>query len=108
MNYLVVLTTLPTRAEGRRLAERVLKKKLAACVNILGPAQSLFWWKGKVDSAKECLLFIKTRQSHFNRLRTFLEKHHPYSVPEIIALPVKKGNASYLKWIARSMGGRLN
>ena len=57
-SFLVVLTTLPSLAKGRQLAKLVLQKKLAACVNILGPAQSLFWWKGKIDSAKEHLLLI--------------------------------------------------
>ena len=103
-SFLVVLTTLPNLAQSRRLTRLILRKKLAACINIVGPARSFFWWKGKVDSAKEYLLLIKTRQSQFNRLRTFLEKHHPYSVPEIIALPVTKGNASYLNWLRANVG----
>lgn len=97
--YSVVLTTVPTRAKARQLTTLILRKKLAACVNILGPAESFFWWKGKIDRTKEFLLLIKTRISRFDRLRTFIEKHHPYSVPEIIALPIRKGNTPYLKWL---------
>lgn len=101
--FLVVLTTLPNSAKSRQLAQLLLQKKLAACVNILGPAQSFYWWKGKIDSAKEHLLFIKTRKSHFNRLRALIEKNHPYESPEIIALPIAEGNASYLNWIKSSL-----
>lgn len=68
-------------------------------MNILGPAASFFWWQGKIDRAKEWLLLIKTRDSRFSDLRRFLEKRHPYSVPEIVALPIKKGNKPYLAWI---------
>lgn len=97
--FLVVLTTLPSLTQGRQLAKLLLQKKLAACVNILGPADSLYWWKGKIDSAKEHLVLIKTCQSHFNRLRALIEKNHPYTCPEIIALPIARGNASYLNWV---------
>lgn len=98
-SFVVVLTTLPSLAKGRQLALLTLRKKLAACINILGPAHSLFWWKGKIDRASEYLLLIKTRKSHFNRLRALIEKNHPYTSPEIIALPITHGNASYLNWI---------
>ena len=97
--FLIVLTTLPNRSRARALSRKILRARLAACVNILGPAESFFWWKKKIDHAKEFLLLIKTRASHFDRLRRFIEKNHPYSVPEIVALPIKKGNATYLDWI---------
>lgn len=102
-SFIVVLTTLPTRSKAQELSKAVLRKKLAACINLLGPAQSAFWWKGKIDHATEYLLLIKTRSSHFARLRRFLEKNHPYSVPEIIALPIRKGNPPYLSWIKKSI-----
>lgn len=98
----IVLTTLPTRSKARQISTLVLQKKLAACVNLLGPAESSFWWEGKVGHAKEYLLLIKTRGSHFERLRQFLEKNHPYSVPEIVALPIEKGNTPYLSWLKTS------
>lgn len=102
-SFLVVLTTLPTAVGARQMSKLLIQKKLAACVNILGPVQSFFWWQGKVDQAREYLLLIKTKASHFAPLRIFLEKHHPYSVPEIIALPLQKGNAPYLDWIKASV-----
>lgn len=100
---MVVLTTLPTLSKARQISTLILKKRLAACVNLMGPVESSFWWKGKVDHAKEYLLLIKTRASHFGRLRRFLEKNHPYSVPEIVALPIQRGNASYLNWLSKAL-----
>ncbi len=96
---LVILTTLPSSAHAKKLGRKILQKKYAACINIVKGVESLFWWKGKIDQAKESLLLIKTRKSRFERLRTFIEKNHPYSVPEIIALPIQKGNRAYLKWL---------
>ncbi|MBI4115717.1 MAG: divalent-cation tolerance protein CutA [Candidatus Omnitrophica bacterium] len=97
--FIVVLTTLPSRAKARQLARLILSQKLAACVNLLGPAESFFWWQGKIDHAKEFLLIIKTRTSRFSLLRRFLEKHHPYDVPEIISLIIRDGNDAYLQWL---------
>lgn len=103
-SFLIVLTTLPNRSQARKLSRQILKIKLAACINILGPAESSFWWEGKIDHAKEFLLLIKTQVAHFGRLRGFLEKNHPYSVPEIVAIPLVKGHAPYLDWIKSSTG----
>ena len=98
-SFLIVLTALPDRSRARALSQKILKARLAACINILGPAESFFRWKNKIDRAKEFLLLIKTRASHFDRLRRLVKKNHPYSVPEIVALPIKKGNAAYLDWM---------
>lgn len=104
--FYVVLTTLPSRPQAEKLAQRVLQEKLAACVNVIGPARSFFWWEGKIDRAKEHLLLIKTHRSLFSQLRRFLEKNHPYEVPEIVALPIERGNAAYLDWIRRVIAKR--
>jgi periplasmic divalent cation tolerance protein len=104
-SFLLVLTTLPKRSDARRLGRLLLEKKAAACVNLLGPADSSLWWKGKIDHAREYLLLIKTRTSVFSKLRRLLEKNHPYDVPEIVALRIERGNAPYLDWIKRSLRG---
>lgn len=101
--FAVVLTTLPTPSKARRLTKLILQKRLAACVNIIGPMESSFWWNKKIDRCKEYLLFIKTQASHFGRLKKLIETHHPYSVPEIICLPVKGGSAPYLNWIEQNV-----
>ncbi len=102
-NFLVILTTLPSAAQARQISKRLIQKKLAACVNVLGPAQSFFRWEGKIDKVREYLLVIKTRASHFDKLSAFLKTCHPYLVPEIVALPILKGNLPYLNWIKDSV-----
>ena len=98
-SFLIVLTTLPDRLHARRLSELVLKKRLAACIQQVGPIESVYRWKKKVERAKEYLLILKTRTALFPRLKKILEKNHPYSVPEIVALPFAKANSAYLRWL---------
>jgi periplasmic divalent cation tolerance protein len=101
-NY-VVLVTCGTRAEARKLARLVVGAKLAACVNVLSaPVESIYRWKGKVESARELLLVIKTTHARFAALRDAITKAHSYDVPEIIALPIAAGAEKYLAWIAAS------
>lgn len=100
----VVLVTCPTAAVGRRLAGALLNRRLAACVNLLPGMESRFWWKGRVDRARETLLVIKTTRAAFERLRRAVAELHPYDVPEIIALPVVAGHPPYLDWIASAIG----
>lgn len=100
--FLVVLVTSPGRAHARRLARALLRARLAACVNVLD-ADSLFWWKGKLDEAHEALLIIKTSARHFERLRKLVCALHPYEVPEVIALPIQKAHQPYLRWVTSSL-----
>ena len=101
--FIIVLTTLPNRSEAQRLSRLVLKEKLAACVNQIGPLRSSYWWKEKIETAQEFLLVIKTRSRCYAKLENFLKKHHPYDVPEILSLPIQKGNRSYLDWLKASI-----
>jgi periplasmic divalent cation tolerance protein len=101
---LVVLVTCGSRAEARKIASAVVDARLAACVNILNaPVESVYRWKGKVESANEFLLVMKTTQARFARLRDAILDAHSYDVPEIIALPIVRGSAKYLDWIAESV-----
>jgi len=100
---LVVLVTCPSQASARRLAAHLIRSRVAACVNVIGQVESLFWWKGKSESAREYLLMIKTSRSRFEALRRTVVAHHPYDVPEVIALPIAAGHAPYLVWIQRSV-----
>jgi len=77
----------------------VLKLRLAACVNILGAVRSHYWWKGRLDSADESLLLIKTRSELFERLERAVKRIHPHETPEIIGFRVGGGSGSYLDWI---------
>jgi periplasmic divalent cation tolerance protein len=101
---LVVLVTCGSRAEARKIAKTVVDARLAACVNILGaPIESIYRWKGEVETASEFLLVMKTTKARFAKLRDAVLKAHSYDVPEIIALPITAGSPNYLEWIAASV-----
>ncbi len=96
----VVLVTCASAAEAKRIALAVVEARLAACVNILpGPVTSIYRWKGKVESAKERLLLIKTSRKNLAKLQAAVEKLHSYDIPEFIALPIAAGSRAYLAWM---------
>jgi len=99
---LVIFVTAANKKEAEKIATALIKEKLAACVNIIESVHSLFWWQGKVDSAKEALLIIKSRKALMNKLIKKIKSSHSYEVPEIIALPIVYGDKKYLKWINES------
>jgi periplasmic divalent cation tolerance protein len=102
---IVVLVTCGSAKEARRIARALVEKRLAACGNILeAPVRSIYRWKGKVDTAKEYLLLIKTSRGRFAALQAEVKRLHSYDVPEIIALPIAKGSLEYLRWISGCVG----
>lgn len=101
---IVVFVTAANRKEAQNIASALVRHKLAACVNIMEKVHSLFWWQGRVDSAQEALLIIKTRRALLSKLIKKVQSLHSYEVPEIIALPIIAGNKKYLKWINESTG----
>lgn len=101
---IVVLVTCGSTKEARRIARALVEQRLAACVNILKvPVRSIYRWKGKVESAKESLLIIKSSRKRFGALQNAIKKLHSYDVPEIIALPIERGSFDYLAWLAESI-----
>jgi periplasmic divalent cation tolerance protein len=101
----VILVTTGTEAEAHKIAELLLTKRKAACVNIVPKVDSSFWWQGKLDSARESLLIIKTRASLLPEIIELIKSAHSYEVPEIIALHIIGGNEDYLKWIDGEVKG---
>jgi periplasmic divalent cation tolerance protein len=95
----VIFVTASSEEEAGKIAERLLTSRKAACVNIVPGVSSSFWWQGKLDSAQESLLIIKTRASLLQEVVALVKEVHSYSVPEIIALPIIGGNEDYLNWI---------
>ena len=96
----VVLVTCGSLAEGRKIARGVVKKRLAACVNVgTTPMESIYWWKGKVEKAKEFLLVMKTSTGRLKELEEAVRRLHSYDVPEFIVLQVRSGSREYLRWI---------
>lgn len=101
---LIVLVTCGSQKEARGIARFVVEAKLAACVNVLqAPVESIYRWKGKVETTREFLLVIKTTRKRFAALEVELRRLHSYDVPEIIALPIERGSKAYLAWISDSV-----
>jgi periplasmic divalent cation tolerance protein len=97
--YIQVFTTVEKREDADRIASTVVQHRVAACAQIVGPIHSIYWWKGKMEETAEWLCVIKTRQDLFPALERQIKSVHPYEVPEIVALPIVAGSASYLQWI---------
>ncbi|MFA5156941.1 MAG: divalent-cation tolerance protein CutA [Candidatus Omnitrophota bacterium] len=101
--HIVVFVTAANTQEARKIADKLIQDKLAACVNIVDNVRSLFWWEGKPDSAQEALLIVKSAKSKFPRIVDAVKSVHSYEVPEIIALPIISGEKKYLRWIDDSL-----
>ncbi len=101
--HIVILITAKDKKEAEKIAKKLIKSKLAACVNIVGGIKSLFWWQGKVDQAKETLLIVKSRKEKFEKIAKLAKAIHSYDVPEIIAIPIVSGFKPYLNWIDDSI-----
>jgi periplasmic divalent cation tolerance protein len=106
MSTIVVYVTVSSLREGRKLTDVLIQERLAACVSMVPSVHSTYWWKGKVERAREVLLVIKTRSEKFSRLARRIQAIHSYSVPEILALPVVRGNQAYLQWLRQSVKTR--
>lgn len=98
-SYSVTLSTHPDMVGAQTLAQDLVKEGLAACVNILPKITSVYSWQGQVQTDQECLLIIKSAQSKQKEIESYISKHHPYEVPEVIHVPVTGGLESYLTWI---------
>jgi periplasmic divalent cation tolerance protein len=99
-NYVVYITA-KNVSEARKLGRALLKDRLAACVNILGPVESMYWWKGAVQNDKESALIAKTTARNLDALIRKVLSIHSYDVPCVVALPIAKGNPAFLRWIDR-------
>ena len=102
---LYVLTNLPDEPSARKLGRMLVESRLVACVNLLGGVESVYRWKGNVETASEVLVVIKTVASTYDRVQSLILEHHPYELPEIVAVPVVQGLAPYLQWIAAESSG---
>jgi periplasmic divalent cation tolerance protein len=100
MDALLVLTNLPDADSARALAKHIVAERLAACVNILAPCQSVYRWQDEVTEAQEVPLLIKTTEARYAALETAIRTHHPYELPEIVAVPLSHGLPAYLDWVA--------
>lgn len=101
-----VVTTTAEKSDAETLAQAVLEKRLGACVQISGPIESRYWWNGRIETASEWTLTIKTRQDLYKPLEKLLLELHPYDQPEILATAVAEVSAGYLKWLTEQVSGK--
>ncbi|MEO5359035.1 MAG: divalent-cation tolerance protein CutA [Nitrospirota bacterium] len=99
MDFYVVLVTAPNSMTAKTIAEALVSENIAKCVNIVMEVKSIFHWEGKVQQENELLLVIKTKKENFSSLMSKVRELHPYTVPEIIALPIAEGFEEYLGWL---------
>ena len=103
-NMRIVLVTCPSLALARKIARAAVQKRLAACVNVVrNPVESFYTWKGKLETAREHLLLLKTTTARLPQLEREVKRLHTYDVPEFIALPITEGSREYFDWIAASL-----
>jgi periplasmic divalent cation tolerance protein len=108
METLLVLTNLPDAASAHALAGALVEARLAACVNILAPCQSVYRWHGQIEEASEVPVLIKTTAERYAALEAAIRAQHPYELPEIIAVPITNGLPDYLAWIASTTTDQPN
>jgi len=101
--YYVVYVNCESRAEAGRIAEGIVRQHLAACASMIPLVQSFYWWEGKLEISEEAMLIIKTKASALEALKDEVKKLHSYTVPEIIALPIRGGSRDYLDWLDREV-----
>lgn len=101
--YLQVLTTASSEAEAERISSALLERRLAACVQVLGPISSRYRWQGEVETAREWMCLAKTEAPRYAELEAAIRELHSYDEPEIVATPIVAGSAGYLDWIGESL-----
>jgi periplasmic divalent cation tolerance protein len=103
--FLQIQTTTESRADAEALARALVERRLAGCVQIVGPINSTYWWQGEVESAEEYLCLVKSSRDAYPALEAAIQELHPYDVPEILAIPVAAGSAAYLGWLRDELRG---
>jgi len=104
--FFIALTTCPNNDIATQLAQAVVEKQLAACVNIVPGIQSVYQWQGKIENDSEFLLMMKTNRDKIESLQTYILEQHPYEITEFITLNIESGSAAYLDWINSSLSNR--
>jgi periplasmic divalent cation tolerance protein len=104
----IVLTTTGSRAEAERIARKLVEARQAACVNIVGPIQSVYRWKAAVETASEWLLLVKTTAQAAGAVQDSIRRLHSYELPECVEIAVEGGSAEYLAWIGAEVGSKAD
>jgi periplasmic divalent cation tolerance protein len=102
--FIQVLTTTDSRDLAAEIGRTLVERRLAACVQIIGPISSVYRWQGQIETAEEWQCWIKTTRERFAAVEQAIRELHTYSVPEILAMPVIAGNSAYLQWLEEQVG----
>jgi periplasmic divalent cation tolerance protein len=102
-DHLQVTTTIDSEEAAERIAAALVERRLAACVQVLGPIASHYRWQGQIESAREWMCVAKTAASRYDELEAMIRELHPYDEPEIVATPIVAGSAGYLDWISHNV-----
>ena len=98
-----VYTTTENKEDARTIAARVVKRRLAACAQVVGPITSTYWWEGAIEEAEEWFCIMKSRKDLYGKLEEAILDVHSYDVPEIVAVPIVSGSQSYLRWLNKEV-----
>lgn len=101
--FIQVLTSIDSREKAEEISRKLLEARLAACIQIIGPIKSMYWWRGVIESSQEWLCFIKTRVDMYKNVEEMIRSLHSYEVPEIIVLPIIQGFQKYLEWMSNEL-----
>lgn len=101
--FIEVLTTVDARERAEKISRRLLEARLAACIQIIGPVTSMYWWKGDIENSQEWLCIIKTRTDLYKDVEGTIRSLHSYEVPEIVVLPIVRGYTKYLEWLSAEL-----
>ena len=101
--FVQISTTTDKREEAEKISRLLVEQRLAACVQIVGPVHSTYWWKDQVEQAEEWQLLIKTKETMFERVKELIRTNHSYDVPEILLVPITDGSEDYLEWLDENL-----
>ncbi|GAB6075875.1 divalent-cation tolerance protein CutA [Desulfurobacterium crinifex] len=101
--FIQVFTTTDKKEEAEKITKVLIEKRLAVCVQIVGPIESTYWWNGNIETAKEWLILIKSEKRLYKEIERVIKENHSYQVPEILAVPVTAGNPDYLRWLKNEL-----
>ena len=98
--YIMVFVTAKDKQQAEGITQLLLKERLIACANIVSPVMSFFYWMGKIDTAEECLVIMKSRKDLFDEVAAHVGRLHSYEVPEVLAIPIVEASKAYLDWMS--------
>lgn len=101
--YSLIFSTTQSKEDAEAILRPLLEKKLVACGNIIENVTSHYWWQGRIEASRECLLILKTETGRIGKVMTEIRQTHTYKIPEVVAIPVTNGNPDYLRWISESL-----